>query len=266
MQAIAHFHSRRGALKSAFLGAASGILLIGCATQRPQSTAPVSPVEPAKASPSANAAPNTATNSAAVAALFPVNEWKPLLDGSSLQGWKITGFGGHGDVMAEKNFQGSPAIIIEQGAALSGITWTNPIPNLDYEVTLEASKLLGSDFFCGLTFPFADSFCSFIVGGWGGAVVGISSIDGGDASMNETTKYIKFDDNRWYRFRVRVTNAKIESWIDNDKVVDLDTTGKKIHMRFGEIEESEPFGLATYQTRAAIRNVRLRRLPSTATK
>ena len=74
------------------------------------------------------------------------------------------------------------------------------------------------------------------------------------------------DDNRWYRFRVRVTPAKIESWIDNDKVVDLDTTGKKIHMRFGEIEESEPFGLATYQTRAAIRNVRLRRLPSTATK
>jgi hypothetical protein len=37
---------------------------------------------------------------------------------------------------------------------------------------------------------------TFICGGWGGAVVGISSIDGQDASMNETTKYIKFEDDR----------------------------------------------------------------------
>src|SRR5438105_1241851 len=133
--------------------------------------------------------------------------------------------------------------------------------NMNYEVTLEVSKLLGSDFFCGLTFPYADSFCIFIVGGWVGAVVGISRCVGGGASMNETTKYIKFDNNRWYRIRVRVTPGKIESWIDNNKVVDLDTAGKKIHMRFGEIEDSEPFGLATYQTRAAIRKFELRKLP-----
>jgi hypothetical protein len=43
-----------------------------------------------------------------------------------------------------------------------------------------------------------------------------------------------------------VTRTLIEAWIDADKMVDLETTGK-ISMRLGEIEESEPFGIATYK-------------------
>lgn len=60
----------------------------------------------------------------------------------------------------------------------------------------------GSDFYCGLTFPVGNSpCCSFIVGGWGGGVVGLSSLDGSDASENETTKYQEFDNKRWYKVR-----------------------------------------------------------------
>ena len=72
----------------------------------------------------------------------------------------------------------------------------------------------GIDFFCGLTFPVADSHASFIVGGWGGTVVGISSIDGMDASENATTKYVKFQLKRWYKIRIRVTPTSIQAWID----------------------------------------------------
>lgn len=178
-----------------------------------------------------------------------------LFDGKTLNGWAITDFGGHGEVRVENG-----QIIVGTGAALSGVHWTNPLPKIDYEVTLEAMKVEGSDFFCGLTFPVRDAFCSLIVGGWGGGVVGLSSIDDNDASENETTTVKGFDHNRWYRIRVRVTQKKIEAWIDAEKAVDIETTDRKISLRPGEIELSVPLGLATYQTTAALRDIKLRRL------
>jgi hypothetical protein len=213
------------------------------------------------ASPAASPSKPAATaGSPSLETLFPAGKAAPLFDGATLRGWKITDFAGHADVDVAKDFKGGPVIVIREGASLSGIQWTNPVPNLDYEVALEAMKLQGGDFFCGLTVPVKDSFCTLILGGWGGSLIGISSVDGNDASLNETTKYQKFDDNRWYRIRMKVTKNKIEAWLDAEQIVDLDTTGKKISLRFGEIEESKPLGIATYQTRAAMRNITIKRL------
>ena len=69
-----------------------------------------------------------------------------------------------------------------------------------------------------------------------------------------------FEKGRWYRIRLRVTNAKIETWIDDKQVVDLETAERKISLRYGEIEFSKPFGLATWVTTAAWRDIRLRKL------
>jgi hypothetical protein len=234
------------------------LALAGCAAHPPPLNEDPAKPQPIVSKP--NNTPVTPLNPAELESLFPVGQARPLFDGVSLKGWDITDFAGHGEVTVE-NVKGSPAIVLEPGASLTGVTWTNAIPKMDYEAELDAMKLIGSDFFCGWTFPVGDSFCTFICGGWGGAVVGISSIDGQDASMNETTKYLKFEDDRWYRVKVRVTRTLIEAWIDANKMVDLETTGKTISMRLGEIEESEPFGIATYQTRAALRNITLRRLP-----
>lgn len=183
--------------------------------------------------------------------------WKPLFNGHSLAGWEVTEYGGHGPVTCQ-----SGLILIEMGGTLSGINYTNGhLPTMDYELSLDAMKLSGSDFFCGLTFPIGATNCTLVLGGWGGTTVGISSIDSEDASENETAQYIKFDTNRWYRVRLRVTQKKIECWLDEKKIIDLRTTDKKIGMRFGEIEMSCPLGITTYQTSGAIRNIQLRRLP-----
>jgi hypothetical protein len=182
-------------------------------------------------------------------------DWRPLFDGKTLNGWKITDFAGTGKVEVE-----SGQIMLHEGAILTGVNCTNEIAKTNFEVELEAMKVQGQDFFCCLTFPVKDSHCSFVVGGWGGAVVGISSIDGMDASENETTKFMNFDKNRWYRIRVRVTPAKIETWIDDEKFADQPLEDRKISMRPGEIELSAPFGVATYQTTAALRNIRIRDL------
>src|SRR6187397_1050193 len=96
----------------------------------------------------------------------------PLFDGKSLDGWKITPFGGEGEVTVKDG-----AIVMEMGNDMTGITWTKPFPKMDYEVSLEAMRVAGGDFFCGLTFPVNDKPCSLIIGGWGGGTVGLSSID-----------------------------------------------------------------------------------------
>lgn len=189
--------------------------------------------------------------------------WRSLFDGRTLGAWTPSGFEGEGKVKIESPFRGGPgAIILEQGVTLSGVTWTKSaeLPKTNYEIELEAMKLQGEDFFCGLTFPVGTSACSFIVGGWGGMVVGLSSVDHFDASDNDTTTGMEFKDNRWYRIRVRVTNDKIQAWIDDDQKVDLETTGRKITLRWGEIDKSLPLGVAAYMTRAAVRNIRLRTL------
>lgn len=188
--------------------------------------------------------------------------WEDLFDGKTITGWKQSGFEGEGDVRIMNPFKdGRGAIIIEKGTTLSGITWARggTLPRTNYEISLEAMKLDGSDFFCGLTFPVGKSACSFIAGGWSGMVVGISSIDHADASENETTTGMDFAMNRWYRIRVRVTDKKVEAWIDDQQVVDLTTTGKAIRMRPGDIQQSLPLGIASYMTRSAVRDIRLRR-------
>jgi hypothetical protein len=137
---------------------------------------------------------------------------------------------------------------------MTGIRWTGPLAKMNYEITLEAMRTEGSDFFCGLTFPYGEAPCSFIVGGWGGSVVGISSLDYQDAYNNETCRTKEFENNRWYKIRVRITEKRIQAWIDDERMVNVETTGRKIGIRW-EVEPSRPLGIASWRTTAAIRNV-----------
>jgi hypothetical protein len=176
-----------------------------------------------------------------------------LFDGKSLKGWRESDFAGHGEVTVEAG-----KILLGMGV-MTGVTWTGDIPRMNYEVNVEAMRVEGSDFFCALTFPVGTNPCSLIVGGWGGGVVGLSSLDGEDAANNETTKYMSFQNGRWYSVRLRVMPEKIQAWIDDEKVVDVVTKERRISIRF-EVEPSLPFGFASWSTAAALRNITLRRL------
>lgn len=178
--------------------------------------------------------------------------WLPLFNGRNLDGWKLTKFGGDGEVEVVEG-----ELILNQGGPLTGVTWTKPFPKVDFEISLEAQRVEGTDFFVGLTFPVRDSHASLIVGGWAGSVVGISSLDGRDASENETTQVMKFDNGKWYKFRVRVTADRIKAWIDDAAVVDVSIKERKVTTR-NEVTLSQPVGLATYDTKAAIRKLQYR--------
>jgi hypothetical protein len=182
-------------------------------------------------------------------------EWKALFDGKSLAGWKEADYTGGGKVHSQDG-----ALVLDRGKVMTGVVYTRgDFPKMDYELTLEGKKVAGEDFFCTTTFPVGDSFCSLVVGGWSGGVVGLSSIDAEDASLNETRTDREFQTDRWYRVRVRVSRKRIEAWIDRDKVVDVETTGRRITTRL-ECDACKPFGIATYQTKGAVRDIRVRPL------
>lgn len=231
-------------------------LAAGCATTR-YATAPVfpdnspMPMPEIKTSPASDAL--LARASAQPPAPFAGEGWRDLFDGKSLVGWRVTEFDQGGGVVVTNGM-----LVLHRGQPFVGVNGTNEFPTVNYELAFDAMRVAGDDFFCGLTFPVRDSHCSLIVGGWGGGLVGLSNLDGADASENETSKYISFETGRWYRIRLRVTEQKIEAWIEQRKIVNLITSGRKLEVRFGEIMLSRPFGLAAWDTSAAFRAIKIR--------
>lgn len=137
--------------------------------------------------------------------------WQPLFNGKNLTGWEETDYAGRGKVSVKNG-----ELHLDGGEILTGVTWKDKetLPKTNYEIVYEAKKIDGSDFFALITFPVGDKYASLVTGGWGGAVTGISSINSMDASENDTTLYVKYEPNIWYKFRVRVTPKMITVWLD----------------------------------------------------
>lgn len=180
-------------------------------------------------------------------------KWKSLLPKTGLEGWAITDFSGKGEV---KNENGE--LIIETGEPLAGIHYKKAdFPKDSYEIELEAQRIEGNDFLCGLTFPVAEEFCSLIAGGWGGGVVGLSSVDGYDASENATSNYQTFENRKWYKFRLRVDPEWITAWINDKEVIKQERAGHEFSTRI-EVYASRPLGFCAFDSKVGVRNFRWR--------
>lgn len=186
---------------------------------------------------------------------LPGEGWKPLFDGKTLKGWKITDYAGHGNVEVKDG-----TLVLGMGAMLTGVNGPTNLFKTNYEMAFDARRLMGSDFFATVTFPVGEDSCSLVLGGWGGGLVGISSLDGMDASENSTSSYLQFKDKQWYRIRVRVTLEKLQCWIGELQVVDEDIRHQKITVRPGEIEMSQPLGFSSWVTAGALKDIQWRSL------
>ncbi len=184
-------------------------------------------------------------------AAHPSTSWQSLFDGKTLGDWKVSEFGGQDEVIVE-----SGSIVVSAGYPLAGITYQGAFPTDNYEIALQARKRQGTDFFCCLTLPAGDEHFSFVVGGWGGAVTGISNVDQQDASDNATRSVRKYEVDRWYSIRVAVGDSKIKCWIDDQLVVDLNHADRKLTLR-AEVVPSKPVGLCCFETRSEYRAIKL---------
>jgi hypothetical protein len=187
-------------------------------------------------------------------------KWKSLFDGKALGDWKSVDFGGEGEVAVKEG-----AIQLPAGNDMTGIVWTKEFPKTDYELRFEAVKVSGTDFFAAATFPVADKHCTFVNGGWGGGLIGLSSLDGFDASENQTSGVFSFEKGKTYRFLVRVTADRIGVWIDDKQVVDEGIEGKAIGVRW-EMENCRPLGFASYATHGAVKKIEYREIKPEAEK
>ena len=181
--------------------------------------------------------------------------WRELFDTESLGSWESTPFGGEAEVSVE-----SGRIQMGQGSPLTGIHLSDcPLPDRDYEVLVVARRALGTDFFCGLTFPVLGAHLTLVVGGWGGSLVGLSCIDGEDASENETCCYQSFKTDIDYTIRLRLKGTQFTASVDDEVLIDLDLEGRRLELR-PEVLLSRPFGIASFTTWAEISRIAWRPL------
>ena len=182
---------------------------------------------------------------------------KQLFDGRSLQGWRVLSkidFEKHGQVAVRDG-----VIHLGRGQPATGIALRAKPPRVNYELRLEAKRVQGDDFFCGLTFPYRDAYCTLILGGWGGRVTGLSNVDGEPAVENLTAGFVEFQQDQWYRVRLRVTTQRIAAWVDDEQIVDLPTADRKFTI-WWEQEPARPLGIATWNTAAALRKLSIQKI------
>jgi hypothetical protein len=180
---------------------------------------------------------------------------KSLFDGKTLEGWSRTDFYKAGNVRVADG-----AIVLEKGGPMTGVTATRAdLPKLDYELAFEAQKGDGEDFFAAATFPAGAGFLTLVNGGWHGTITGLSSINGADASENETAHSFKYETGKWYRFRVRVTADRVRAFLDDKPIIDVVVAGYELKTRI-ESRPSQPLGFSSYNTTGLVRNVTIRPL------
>ncbi|MBN2473633.1 MAG: tetratricopeptide repeat protein [Pirellulales bacterium] len=183
------------------------------------------------------------------------DQWRSLFDGKQLGAWQVVeyfDFIHHGQVEVKEG-----TLVLGRGKPGTAVRYTGEVPEIDYEISLQAMRVDGEDFFCGMTFPVGRSALTLIVGGWRGPVVGLSCIDGEPAVDNETCFYQDFQKLRWYAIRLRVQRERIQVWIDEERVVDLPTHDREFTIWF-EPETALPLSIATWDTTGALRDIRVR--------
>lgn len=189
--------------------------------------------------------------------------WQSLFDGETMAGWTTPVYGGDGEVDVHEG-----NIVIGRGEMMTGIRCEKGIPTVNYELRYEARRTGGYDFFAACTFPVKESYCTFINGGWGGGLTGLSSVDGRDASENLTSSYFTYKENTWYRFRIQVTDNKIQVWLTpQDKegnweaeqsVVELETKDRTLSTRY-EMDRYKPLGFCTWNSEGQLRKIEYRK-------
>ena len=181
-------------------------------------------------------------------------EPRSLFNGKDLSGWKAADIWGNGKVEVLSN----GVISCGLGKSLTGIAYTNSFPTMSYEVKMEAMRKEGYDFFVAMTLPVESNACTVVIGGWGGGLCGISSINFLDAAENQYSAGLVLKSDIWYTLRVRVTPGLLEVFL-NDTLYTAKVkfeSSSVFTLRAGsDIDKTLPFGLATYETHALWRNL-----------
>lgn len=208
------------------------------------------------AAPTASSPPPVAADDAAAVAndgtLVNGVAWIDLFDGRTLGAFSVTDYGGQGEVAVRNG-----RLHLGIGNPLTGVTWTGAPPRGDYELELVARREQGNDFFAALTFPVGSECLTLVLGGWGGSLCGLSSLDGLDASRNDTRQSRAFPTGRDVQLRLLVTADLVQAELDGALLLRADLRGRRLSLR-PEVELSRPLGLIAFASEGSIARLRWR--------
>jgi hypothetical protein len=193
----------------------------------------------------------------------PPGEWLRLFDGKTLGKWKVMtedAFEDAGDVRVEDG-----EIVLGKGDPFTGVRWTGEFPKEGFEVRVSAKRRSDEDIFCGLTVPVGDAHVTLVLGGWGNSIAGLSNVDHRNASDNQTTHGMSFNNDRWYDVRLRVTQRRVVAWVDGEEIVSQKRKDRTFTVYF-ELEPIRPVGFFSWQTTAALADIQMKRLWPEETK
>jgi len=184
--------------------------------------------------------------------------WRSLFDGKTLRGWRKSTrgkFARPGAVLVEDG-----AIVVGGGRPWTAVVCTQKLPTLDYELELEARRVNGLEDFCDMLFPVGTGYGRLMAGGDGGGRLAVSVKTPVAEGEGTVRTWRRFHSDRWYRLRLRVSRARFEVFVDDQRLLDAPTASTGVELRDG-YEDLVPLGIFTWNTRSHVRNIRFRRLP-----
>ena len=186
--------------------------------------------------------------------------WQDLFDGKTLDGWRKV-FGGKD--LGKVQVQEAKIVLQTEKWKTAAVVATRPVPTIDYEAAFEALRVTGGDF-GSMVFPIGDQACTFYVGaGKDYDNVALGNLYGLGNEENETASRFKFQANRWYKIRLRVTSQRVCAWIDGAKVIDVEVREHAFTLS-KELASLLPLGLYAWDGKAAVRGIRIRQLKASA--
>ncbi len=183
-------------------------------------------------------------------------QWQDLFDGKTLDGWQAAGDEAtRGEVRLE-----SGQIILNPGSPKTTVAWTSEFPARDYEVEVEAMRVEGRDAFCTIGLPLGEEQAQVAVG-WGpigrdSFMISVNAKDGSASADAVTEKRMQLKSGQWYRINVKVDDERVVVLVDGEPVLDVPRSDDTFPKR----QDGNRFNITSYDTKAAIRKVRLRSL------
>ena len=224
--------------------------LIGC--QGVSGSGAPAAIDPSAANPSEPPLPAVA---AAPPAFLAPGDDVELFDGSTLGMWKPESTGAGDSVRVEQG-----AIQLSWGSPGTSVAWTGTRVPANYELALEVMSIEGSGSgYWFLTFPIdGERTCTLTLAnqlGW---------LCGGPGSVSDgaLTRAFGLDGGTWHSVRLRVVRGRIEASLDEEELVVEPAEAPATAL--SESPSSPSLEIATWGMTAAVREIRLKRLPDTA--
>ncbi|NQT85650.1 protein kinase [bacterium] len=192
----------------------------------------------------------------------PAADWRVLVGQGRANGWeRVKGGLFRQPPSATANGGLGQVIVFSQVDGAAGYKHTWDVPRTNYELSFTSMRLRGNNIGPGVIFPVGKSVCLWAIGNGGGGC-GLDQVDGhDDLDEDNPTRVMRPTElKRSYRYHLRVSQDKVQAWINQTRVVDIPRAGHTFSLRDGYRPGAPLAFVGAGKTGAVVKNIRIRPL------